>query len=128
MNKYLLDTCVLLWIAEPSPRLKPYKQILLNLENKVYFTPVNLLEIGMLNRLGRLKEKRNPSAYHKSALESGYFESSLAPEVFDVYQDLPLHHRDPYDRLIIAQAIHYKLTILTADPWFKKYDAEVFIA
>ena len=63
----------------------------------------------------------NPADLHEQLLRSGLQILGLAPDHALAVADLPLHHRDPFDRLIIAQARAERLTVLTGDPRFEEY-------
>ncbi len=122
---YLLDTHVFLWIFRDDPRLKPRTRKRLEKAENIYFSPVNLFEIAILKSLGRLATVLKPTEFREEALALGMKDIELESKTFDIYETLPLHHRDPHDRLLIAQAKHSGLTLMTADPWFKEYGIKV---
>lgn len=126
--KYLLDTATFLWsIFDERPRLSPgVEQLIADPSNDLLLSTVSVWEIAIKHSLGKLSlltefseitttrlRDRNLlplSITHEHALESG---------------KLPFHHKDPFDRLLIAQAQIEKLPIITPDPHFKKYGVEV---
>ena len=122
----LLDTNILIWLAQGEKRLeKIYQEYLKDFKNSVFFSPTNLQEIAVLNSLKRLKPCVHTSIYRKNFIDAGYKELQLTPNVYDIYEALPLHHRDPFDRFLIAQAIAQNCSILTSDVMFEKYDIDV---
>ena len=125
--KLLLDTQVWLWsLAEPE-RLNDQAQTLLaDLHNQLYLSSASVWEISIKAALGKLPLPEPPTTYVTSRMKSQGILAlditySHALEVFS----LPTHHRDPFDRMLIAQSLVEKLPILTADPLFKVYDVEI---
>ena len=125
--KLLLDTQVWLWsLAEPE-RLNDRAQTLLaDLHNQLYLSSASVWEISIKAGLGKLPLPEPPTTYVTSRMKSqGILALNItyshALEVFS----LPAHHRDPFDRMLIAQSLVEKLPILTADPLFKVYDVEI---
>jgi PIN domain nuclease of toxin-antitoxin system len=86
---------------------------------------VSFIEIGIKASVGKLKI---PEELHKLVLDSGARILGLTPEHGLGVAALPLHHRDPFDRLLISQARHEGLTILTSDPCFARYDVQLIDA
>ena len=125
--KLLLDTQAWLWsLAEPE-RLNDRAQTLLaDLHNQLYLSSASVWEISIKAGLGKLPLPEPPTTYVTSRMKSqGILALNItyshALEVFS----LPAHHRDPFDRMLIAQSLVEKLPILTADPLFKVYDVEI---
>jgi len=122
--KLLLDTCVLLWMFEGSDRISPELQsALTDLDNELYFSDVSLLEIVIKYQLGKLPLPRAPSRLilplarkHMVDLWPHDATSILGLEA------LPLLHRDPFDRLLVAQARAHALTLVTPDTKIHQYD------
>ena len=122
--KILLDTHIFLWLLSGDGRLSgPAKTIFLNEENEIYFSVASLWEIGIKISLGRLKLADN----WKEVIED-----EMAVNLIKLLQiskrhcyklvDLPFHHRDPFDRMLIAQAMVEELSILSCDGQFCAYD------
>lgn len=116
-----------LWsLAEPE-RLNDRAQTLIaDLHNQLYLSSASVWEISIKAALGKLLLPESPTTYVTSRMKSqGILALNItyshALEVFS----LPLHHRDPFDRMLIAQSLVEKLPILTADPLFKVYDVEI---
>jgi len=125
--KYLLDTMIWLWsVSTPEKIGDSGLQLLDNGEAEIYLSVVSSWEIAIKARLGKYKLPETPDRYiprklarqgiHPLTVELGH---SL--KVFS----LPLHHHDPFDHLLIAQAIVEGMTILTTDREFAKYPVEV---
>jgi len=119
----LLDTHVFLWWISDDPRLSTHaREIITNGENTLFFSAASGWEIAIKAKLGRLKlpkplETFVPEQMALNAIESLSVQMSHALHV----HTLPLHHRDPFDRLLIAQAQLDNLPILTADPQIALY-------
>ncbi len=125
--KLLLDTQVWLWsLAEPE-RLNDQAQTLLaDLQNQLYLSSASVWEISIKAALGKLLLPESPTTYVTSRMKSqGILALNITySHALEVFL-LPTHHRDPFDRMLIAQSLVEKLPILTADPLFKVYDVEI---
>jgi PIN domain nuclease of toxin-antitoxin system len=86
---------------------------------------VSFVEVGIKASTGKLTV---PARFRETVLDSGVRLLGLTAEHGLGIGELPLHHRDPFDRLLISQARHEGLTILTADPHFARYDVAVVLA
>ena len=119
----LLDTHVFLWWISDDPRLSTHaREIITDGENTLFLSAASGWEIAIKAKLGRLKlpeplETFVPEQMALNAIESLSVQMSHALHV----HTLPLHHRDPFDRLLIAQAQLDNLPILTADPQIALY-------
>jgi PIN domain nuclease of toxin-antitoxin system len=125
--KYLFDTGVWLWSVHAVEKLNdPARKILDNGREELYLSAVTALEVSIKARLGKLELPMPPP----QCVPAFMAKQGLRPlnvthiHALKVY-DLPLHHNDPFDRLIIAQAIVEGMTILTADRLFGKYPVDV---
>jgi PIN domain nuclease of toxin-antitoxin system len=122
--KYLLDTHVLLWWFLRSDRLKKrVRETLADPGSTVYVSAVSAWEIAIKMRLGKLELPGTPASFLPSRIARAGMTPLpiLASHAYGVF-DLPDHHADPFDRLLIAQAQAESLTIVTADTAFKEYD------
>ncbi len=119
----LLDTHALLWWHEAAPSLsKPAFDALNDPGNTVYFSVVNIWEAQIKQQLGKLTVTDPlPKLVNQQHQVNGF--GLLSVRVEHVYEldTLPLHHKDPFDRLLIAQAIHEGLTLVSRDPEMKPY-------
>jgi PIN domain nuclease of toxin-antitoxin system len=122
--RILLDTHAFLWAIADDPRLGPLSRELIDSRAEaVLLSLVSLWEIAIKHSLGR--GDMPISALHALAWaeESGFDWLPLAPGHILTLENLPPHHRDPFDRLLIAQAISEDLTLLSADAVFSSYGA-----
>ncbi len=128
--KFLLDTQVLLWLFLRSDRLeKSVRALLADPANVVYASAVSTWEISIKAELGKLELPGMPSIYLSDRIQrAGLRELAITSlHTYGVFH-LPSHHRDPFDRLLIAQAQIESLTVVTADRIFRKYDVKVVSA
>jgi PIN domain nuclease of toxin-antitoxin system len=124
VNGFLLDTHVLLWFSQGDAQLSlRAREIITEDTNQLYFSVVNLWEITIKLNLGKLKINHTVEELY-AFLEQLNIEI-LPIEQADLaqYLILPLHHRDPFDRLLIAQAIDRNLTLVSIDDAFRSYSA-----
>ncbi len=123
--RLLLDTHILLWRMRGTPVLGSEARDRLASAEEILVSAISFLEIGIKASVGKL---RLPENLREHVLESGARILTVSPEHGLGVAELPLHHRDPFDRLLISQARHEGLTILTADPDFVAYDVPVVLA
>ena len=125
--RLLLDTCTFLWLAADDPRLTPAARTSCRSpENDVYLIALSAWEIAIKRRLGRLRLPEPPTHYVVSRrswlrLESLAFDEACAAH--DML--LSPHHRDPFDRGLVSQAILNGMTIVTPDAAIARYPAPV---
>jgi len=118
----LLDTHTLLWHLTDNPKLDKSKSALIeNAENKKFISIASLWEIGIKKSIGKLAVNQAISELLPDEINILNINTSHIDKV----TELPFHHRDPFDRIIIAQAIVENLTILTVDDNFKYYDVKI---
>lgn len=124
--KILLDSHFLLWWLDDSAELGAVaRKVIAEPENLVFFSAVSLWELRIKEGLGKVVLP--PNLREVLALEQ--FESlSVNVRHTDELKDLPLHHRDPFDRMLIAQARVEGLTLLTRDKFIPHYEVEVLTA
>lgn len=122
----LLDTCVLLWILDGHPRIVENKEIVSLLRNHPrYFSPISITEIEIKKSIGKLSIGEN---YLTRIFESGIREWPYRSSDARKLGSLPYHHKDPFDRMIIASAASASaenLIVVTADQIFTRYPIEV---
>jgi PIN domain nuclease of toxin-antitoxin system len=125
--RILLDTHVFLWWNEASPELSKRAYALLSdPRNTLLLSVVSAWELVLKMQTGKLKLPEPASVYVPTRI-AHYGIESLEVTLQHVLRcdSLPLHHRDPFDRLLIAQTLVEEVPILTADPLIRKYSAEV---
>lgn len=126
MSRLLLDTHVFIWFSEDAPNLPVPVREKIESADSVYLSIASLWEIAIKISIGKLSLQTN---YHD--IEAGLI--SLGIELISIsfadttrLIDLPLHHRDPFDRLLIAQAIEHSLLLVSADAVFDAYPIQPF--
>jgi PIN domain nuclease of toxin-antitoxin system len=122
--RLLLDTHVVLWQLDGRPLAEPAAQAI-DEAQELLFSVVSFAEIGVKVATGKLVA--HPEL-RDLVVAGGVQILALAPEHGLGVGSLPLHHRDPFDRLLIAQARAEGLTIATADPRFASYDVPIVAA
>ena len=124
--KLLLDTHILLWAAEGSPRLpKVALSLILDSENTLLFSPASLWEITIKKGLGRDDFQVDPRVLRRALLDNGYEELTITSEHAVSVDGLPPIHKDPFDRLLISQAMVEGITLLTADERVGEYPGPI---
>jgi PIN domain nuclease of toxin-antitoxin system len=127
--RLLLDTHVLLWVLGDAARLTPAAaRAIVDPDNEVYASAVNALEIAIKQSLGKLSLPAPASQWLPGALEQTSIEwLPISPEDAMAVGELPWHHRDPFDRLLVAQAAS-GYTLVTHDRQIEAYDIQVLRA
>jgi PIN domain nuclease of toxin-antitoxin system len=124
--KLLLDTHLLLWAAGQPSRLSRAAHKLMNdSRNELIFSAANLWEIAIKRRLGRSDFQVEPRLLRRGLLDNGYTELAIGGDHTIALDGLPPLHKDPFDRILIAQAMVEGITLLTADPLVAQYPAPV---
>jgi PIN domain nuclease of toxin-antitoxin system len=127
--KYLLDTVVWLWSVGPSEKIgKAGLEILANGEAELYLSAASSWEIAIKSQLGKFALPEVPASYiPKRLAQQGIRSLSITQSHTIGVYDLPRghSHNDPFDRLIIAQAIAEEMIVLTSDRAFGRYPVEV---
>jgi PIN domain nuclease of toxin-antitoxin system len=124
--KLLLDTQILLWAASQPSRLSPSVRKLLNdPRNELLFSAASLWEIAIKNSLGREDFQVEPRLFRRGLLDSGYVELAITGEHAVNVAGLPTLHKDPFDRMLLAQAVIEGISLLTADAQLASYRGPV---
>ena len=124
--KLLLDTHLLLWAAGNPERLSPSARTLLNApENSLFFSAASLWEIVIKLGLDRPDFQVDPQRLRKMLVVHGYTELPITADHTLKVQSLPPLHRDPFDRLLLAQARAEGMVLLTADAAVTQYQESV---
>lgn len=123
----LLDTHLLLWAASAPDRLsKKARAMLLDNANRLYFSSASLWEIGIKSNLGRADFIIDIRRLWRLLLGNGYQELMISSEHAMAASELPSHHNDPFDRILIGQARVEGFALLTADNAVSRYGKPVF--
>lgn len=124
--KLLLDTHLLLWAAGTPRRLSRQARGLIdNPANELFFSPASLWEVVIKHGLGRPDFKVNARLLRRGLLDNGYGELPIVSDHVVAIDSLPLIHKDPFDRVLLAQAIVEGITLLTTDALVAQYPGPV---
>jgi PIN domain nuclease of toxin-antitoxin system len=128
--KALLDTHLLLWAAianedmPSSNALSAEARALIEDEtNELFFSPASVWEVAIKNALGRQDFRVDPHLFRRALLDNGYIELSITSLHTATIANLPDHHKDPFDRLLIAQATVEGILLFTNDEIVALYTA-----
>ena len=124
---YLLDTHTFLWMAgDPLSLSEKVREIVEEKNNRLYLSAASAWEIAMLQQLKRLELPDVPRRFIAEALQQlNVLPISIGFTTAISAATLPFIHRDPFDRLIIAEALKEKMTVLTRDNLFESYGVKV---
>ena len=120
--RLLVDTHVLLWaVAQPDRLPASSRKSLESPDNEVFFSAASIWELSIKLQIRRISLAVLPEEIAEAALRMGFEELSVTAAHAAGVRRLPRHHRDPFDRLLIAQAIHEPARLLTADRVLAQY-------
>jgi len=121
--EYILDTHVLLWSIFDSNKLSSSVQKILSDNNaNISISIATMWEISIKNRIGKLPLHNGLPGVFSEVEMNGFGIIGINQECIEIYNTLPLLHRDPFDGILIATALLKNMTILTADENIQKYD------
>lgn len=124
--KLLLDTHLLLWAAGEPHRLSANARALIDTpENELFFSAASVWEVAIKRGLGRDDFRTDARLLRRGLLDNGYSELAIASEHAVAIESLPPLHKDPLDRLLIAQATVEGITLLTADAQVAQYPGPI---
>ena len=124
--KFLLDTHLLLWAAGQPERLsREARQLIEDQSNELLLSTASLWEVVIKRGLGRDDFEVDPRLLRRGLLDNGYSELSIASGHIVASDTLPLLHKDPFDRVLVAQALVEGITLLTTDAVVAGYSAPV---
>ena len=122
--KYLLDTHVVIWVAENNPSLTDkVKTIILDKNIEKYVSIVSAWEVAIKLGSNKLDIDGGLLEFFRMIDDNGFFTLSIEREHLQLIPDLPGYHKDPFDRLLIATAITENMTLITIDENIHKYNA-----
>lgn len=129
MEKILIDTHILLWILTDSNRLTPQHKKRLQESNEIYVSIISFWEISLKISGKGFNDIQLPSDWITVFVDTL---NKIQIKILNIsledckkIETLPPHHKDPFDRMIIAQASTKKLAVMTSDKAFKEYDIEL---
>jgi PIN domain nuclease of toxin-antitoxin system len=125
--KLLLDTHIFLWFISGDQRLPTYlHNSIRDLNNDVYLSCVSVWEVTVKYQLGKLPLPESPEIYLPKQRQKHLINTlTLDEESVAQLLNLPLLHRDPFDRILICQALQHNLTIVTVDTAIRAYSVNV---
>ncbi len=124
--KLLLDTHLLLWAANEPKRLpKAARSLIENSENEILFSAASLWEIAIKSGLGREDFRVDARLLRRGLLDNGYTEVPITSEHAVSTDQLPMAHKDPFDRILVAQALVEGVTLLTNDKKLRSYPGPI---
>lgn len=119
----LIDTHIFLWAVGDPDRLDAKRRTALeNRANHILVSSLSIAELAMKASLGKLALDFDPL---KAMEEAGFEELPFSGDSALLLKELPFHHKDPFDRMIIAQAIHGKYPVMSDDAFFPLYPIKV---
>lgn len=122
----LLDTHAFLWAIAGDQRLSPRAQRIFTGPNDLWLSAASVWEILIKVQIGKLPLPQPSGPYLvKQAAENRIEVLQINLDHIVRIESLAVHHRDPFDRVLIAQSIEEKLPLVTADPQFERYPVEV---
>jgi len=124
--KFLLDTHLLIWLAEDSPNLPAAaRDIVEDDRNLLYFSAASLWEISIKRQLGRDDFQVDPMRLYRGLIDNDYTELSITASHTIAVDALPPLHKDPFDRILVAQARVEGITLLTMDSLVARYPGPI---
>lgn len=124
--KILLDTHVLLLVAgNPQQLSAQARKLLEDPQNQLYFSAASLWEISIKNKLGRADFKVDLPVLRRNLLDCGFEEIAINSAHTLAVEALPNIHKDPFDRMLVAQTIVEGITLMTADSTVAEYPVAV---
>lgn len=124
--KLLLDTHLLLWAAGESSRLpRTVRSLIDNPENELLFSVASLWEVSIKRALGRKDFAIDPRLLRRGLLDNGYVELPIVSDHVVAIENFPAIHKDPFDRVLVAQALVEGITLLTTDSVLTQYPGSI---
>lgn len=119
---YLIDTHALIWYAEGDKQLPSrIKDLIVDRNNTVYYSHASIWEMAIKISIDKLAVQITLPAWEALLLANGFTLLPLQFKHFEHLLSLPFHHNDPFDRLLLAQALAEDFIIITHDKQFSKY-------
>jgi len=124
--KLLLDTHYLLWAANEPARLpKAVRDLVDDRKNEVLFSAASIWEVAIKNSRGKQDFRADASVLRRALLDTGYTELPITSEHAVTSEHLPPIHKDPFDRMLVAQAEYEGVTLLTNDRKLAEYPGPI---
>jgi len=124
--KLLLDTHLLLWAAgEPARLSRKTRTMIDDPDNELLFSAASLWEVAIKRGLGRADFRIDARLLRRGLLDNGYSELPISSDHVVATESLPGIHKDPFDRILVAQATVEGITLLTVDPLVSQYPGPI---
>lgn len=124
--KLLLDTHLLLWAAgQPESLSGAARSLMADPDNVLLFSAASIWEVAIKHGLGRPDFRVDPRLLRRGLIDNGYGELAITSEHAVAIDSLPAIHKDPFDRILVAQATIEGIVLLTADPVVARYPGPV---
>lgn len=123
---YLLDTHTLIWFLENDPRLPSATRTQIETTPTIFISVVSLWEIAIKANIGKLDLSFPFSTIASNLVSLGITEIPITFKDLEIYLSLPLHHRDPFDRILIAQTMNHALIFISQDSQMDAYPIQRF--
>jgi PIN domain nuclease of toxin-antitoxin system len=125
MNNFLLDTNVVIWLSEDNPRIISIKSLLLSNSTKGFISAVSWWEIAIKVRTGKLMFDLNRLKYQAEV--HAFEELPITSNYLKAYLELGDYHKDPFDHMLLAQAITCPMRLITGDAALAEYSSLVMV-
>jgi PIN domain nuclease of toxin-antitoxin system len=123
--RILFDTNALLWYCQGSPRLEPVLDLIQDTQSRVYISAVSWWELAIKIRIGKLQA--DLKQLRSMAEEYDFWELSLNGKAAETLAELPKLHNDPFDHMLLAQAISEPMRFITGDSLLADYSSLVMV-
>jgi PIN domain nuclease of toxin-antitoxin system len=125
MNRFLLDTNILLWYFWGSNRVASVRELIESDVTDIFYSPVSLWEIATKIRNGKLNH--NLEGLYDYAQKYDFTELPLTSDCLKAYLQLPHIHKDPFDHILLAQALTFPMRFITGDSLLADYSSLVMV-
>ncbi|MCL2277242.1 MAG: type II toxin-antitoxin system VapC family toxin [Treponema sp.] len=125
MTQYLLDTCVLIWYFEGSRRIDPVKELITSEFSEIFISAVSFWEMMLMIRCGKLNV--NLDIIKLFIKNNAFIELPVTSNFSKAYMELPKHHNDLFDHMLLAQAITCPMRFITGDAILAEYSSLVIV-
>jgi PIN domain nuclease of toxin-antitoxin system len=125
MIRFLLDTNIVIWLSDDNSRINKIKNLIFSKTSQIYISAVSWWEIAIKVRLGKLPV--NLTELRTFAEEYDFFELPLTSKYADTLAELPKLHNDPFDHMLLAQAITEPMRFITGDALLADYSSLVMV-
>ena len=123
MTQFLLDTNIVLWLVEENPRIHQIQPLLLSEETQIFVSVISWWEIAIKIRTGKLDVDFDQM--YSLAEQYNFSELPVTGDYIKAYLELPHLHRDPFDHMLLAQAITCPMRLITGDSQLAAYSSLV---